>query len=221
MIAPIEYYGEIILKRSDYPEGEIADLWYEASLQIRIINQLMIKVTDKMYADNIEIVKDMETNLSSSSNNGVGREKFESASKAGMQLNIYIKPYFYNTLILQTYGILEVALVELCNKKNIQLKREYCDNAIKALKQKNFEFVDELIEELDLWRIVRNRLIHRVAKCKSEREAKKINEELDLVYEQSQLRIMAQRHNCIQLLTLCDKILYNVFRENVFKEANW
>ena len=218
MFAPLEHYGELILKRSDYPEGEVADLWYEANLQIRIIDQLMIKGTDKLYADNMEIVELMEANLNLTSNDAK-REEFDKASKSGMQLNIYIKPYFYNVLILQIYGILELALVELCNKKYKKIK--YCNQAIEVLRNNNFELDNDLINELDLWRNVRNRLIHRVGKCKSEREAKEFNEKLGLVNEQSQLRIMAQRHNCIQMLETCDKILHNVFRGNIFKEVNW
>lgn len=226
MLAPLEHYGEFILKRSDYPEGELADLWYEASLQIRIIDQLMIKGTDKLYADNIEIVREMEANLDSS-NSGAGREKFDSASKAGMQLNIYIKPYFYNVLILQTYGILEVALVKLCEEKyklqyiRKRKKEKYKGNykiVIEILKENNFLLDNELMDEINLWRLVRNRIIHNVGICNDKQEAINFKEKLDIVIEQSQLRIMAQRHNCIQMLETCDKILHNVFRGNIFKQ---
>ncbi|MBP2631491.1 MAG: hypothetical protein H6Q70_2119 [Firmicutes bacterium] len=78
-----------------------------------------------------------------------------------------------------------------------------------------------MIDKIDLWRLVRNRLIHDVGICKSKDEASMIHEKLGLEIEETQLRIMTQKTICEEMIMTCDKFLHNIFRQNVFKDMNW
>jgi len=123
-----------------------------------------------------------------------------------------------------------LALVKLClaefetlfkKKKKQESYKGIIIIISETLSENNFTLKSDVVTEFDLWRKVRNNIIHSVGICKNNDEAMEFSDNLELDIEKTQLRIMAQKHNCIQMLNKCDELLFNVFRENIFKGIEW
>ena len=212
--APLAYYGEMILERTNYPTGIRGDIWYYASLQLRVIDNVLSRGRDKLQGDLTEVVHQLETSQGSKRFNDIGAE--------ASIIFLFVSPLFCNTVMAQTYGVLEIALSDLCRSYDLNWLDLYNNERKKRwstiLKAKDFLNKKGLVidkkqwDEIDLWRGVRNDIIHNVGRA-DKIKLDKYRTKLGIAIEISQNRIMLDPNMCIGYLELVDQLINNIFKQ--------